>query len=116
MYSRVKVKFNTDAVVDEIKDKVLTPDTLTEINQTLADMCDPYVPYQTGNLAHDITVTDKGITYNAPYATKQYILPDHSKNIHPLASGQWDKAMMDAEGDTFVAKVEQILSDKLRQS
>ena len=115
MYARTHVKFNTDAVVDEIKDKVLTPDTLIEINQTLADMCDPYVPYQTGRLANDITVTKDGITYNAPYSNKQYINPNHATNIHPLASGQWDKAMLDAEGDTFVVKVADILSRKLSE-
>lgn len=113
MYARTHVEFNKDAIVDEIRDKVTDPETMTEISQLLADMCDPYVPYQTGNLAHDITVNENGVTYNAEYSNKQYINPNHATNIHPLASGQWDKAMLDAEGDTFIEKVAEILSRKL---
>ncbi len=116
MYSRIKTGFNPDAIVDEIRDVVENPETLTEINQLLADMSDPYVPYQTGRLANDITVDETGVKYNAPYSTKQYINPNHNTNIHPLASGQWDKAMLDAEGDTFVAKVADILSDRLNRA
>ena len=112
----MKVAFNTDAIADEIRDIVTDSATLTEINQLLADMCDPYVPYQTGRLATDITVTDKGVTYNAPYAATQYANPNHNTNIHPLASGQWDKAMLDAEEDTFLAKVAEILSDRLNRA
>lgn len=42
-----------------------------QLNRKLAEYSDPFVPYDTGQLA-DVDVTPWGVIYNAPYAHYQY--------------------------------------------
>lgn len=52
-----------------------------KINNKIAELCDPYVPYDLGGLSSDITVTDKGVRYTQPYARYQYYGKVYGPNI-----------------------------------
>ena len=92
---------------------------LYEIHNALARRCDPYVPFLTGMLANSGTsgVTPEGVHYAGPYARYQYYGVDfnHTIEYHPLATAMWDKAMMAAEGDSFIKEVEDIVKRRARQ-
>lgn len=53
-----------------------------------------YVPYQSGNLMANVTVTEKGIRHNEPYAHRMYTGDEFNfrTDKHELASARWDKA------------------------
>ena len=95
---------------------ILTDDsTMLEIHECLAKWCDPYVPYRTGALSKNIEISSEGITYNQPYAEKNYFGVDipHNLTIHPLATAMWDKVMMQDHEEEFMAEVEEIKNRKL---
>ncbi|MEA4831000.1 hypothetical protein SDC9_103596 [bioreactor metagenome] len=54
----------------------------------------PWVPYRTGTLSQQTTITPGEISHTVPYAYKTYngIGMHFRKNKHPLASAEWDKA------------------------
>ena len=88
----------------------------TRINQAVADVCDPYVPYQTGALAHNVTVDSEGITYNQPYAREQYESGfEHGKEFHPLASSYWDKVALQNHRDELNAQIRDIVNERIRE-
>lgn len=53
-----------------------------------------FVPCQSGRLWEDVTITEKSIKHNAPYAHRMYEGDNFNfhKDEHPLASAHWDKA------------------------
>ncbi len=53
-----------------------------------------YVPFQNGNLMENVTITEKGIKHNEPYAHRMYEGDNFNfhKDKHPLASARWDEA------------------------
>ena len=55
--------------------------TMIAIHNTLAKMCDPYVPFREGPLSQSAVVTDKGVTYIQPYARYQYYGEVYGPNI-----------------------------------
>lgn len=60
--------------------------------QVISDT-DPYVPFDTGNLAKSVLSSDLGsgeLVYDAVYAKKQYYgSTSKSKTHHPLATNYW---------------------------
>ena len=56
-----------------------------------------YVPRITGRLRTDITVKVNSITWNQPYARKQYY--GHKKCSY------WDKKMLSSKGETIINEV-----------
>lgn len=109
--------------VDESKlasslNQLLDDATRTEIANIVAELCDPYVPYDTGNLAEaSRTVDANGIHYNADYAEKQYYGVEfhHKTDAHPLATALWDKVMLSEQGDVLRARVEEVLVRRAKQ-
>lgn len=55
-----------------------------------------YTPYRNGHLMENVTITDKGIKHNEPYAHRMYEGTDFNfyrgEQGHPLASARWDQA------------------------
>ena len=92
--------------------QVITDEVKTECAKVLAEMCDPYVPYDTGALANNITVDAEGVTYNQPYATKVYEGTGirFNQEKHPLATAQWDQAMLQSQGDEFDKRIEDVIN------
>lgn len=117
MYFTVEVDETTDRIVETIASKVeglIDTGLVMDISKLFVEMCDPYVPYRTGRLAHSATPSGQGVTYYAPYAEEQYERMDtnFTREYHPLATGHWDKAMLTNQGDEFYAKVKDIIMDK----
>lgn len=103
-----------DAYIDEVErriDLLFDDETMLQINQVFAEMCDPYVPYLTGDLSRNVVVTPKDITYTSEYAEKQYYGTEFNHNLetHPLATALWDKVMLSDVGDDFCERVKEIL-------
>ena len=71
----------------------------------------PYVPMDTGALVQTTIVTRNSITYGVPYAKKMYNGDDlnFSREKHPLATSQWDKAMMIAKSSEVSRDAERII-------
>lgn len=90
---------------------------MLEVHDLFAKMCDPYVPFLEGPLSQTVEVASDGVTYIQPYAHYQYhgVEFNHTLDYHPLASAQWDKAMMSAKGEEFTEQVKQILIRRAKE-
>ena len=112
---KINVKLS-DALTERLND-INSSNTMLAIHNTLAKMCDPYVPYRKGPLSQTINISSRGVTYTQPYARRQYYGDsfNHFLEIHPLATARWDKAMLRDHGDEFNMEVEEILRWRLRQ-
>ena len=64
-------------------------------------LSDPYVPFLTGNLKDSATESATSITYNTPYARRQYY--EHKGD--GLRGAQWDKQMWADRGREIVQSV-----------
>lgn len=114
---------------------------MTECHNLLAKYLEPYVPMDEGNLAHNISVTSKAVSYLSPYAHYQHEGVVYGPNIpiiengvivgwwsppnkqptgaslqystekHPLATHHWEQAMMRDKSDEFKSDIE----DKILQ-
>lgn len=112
---KVNVKLS-DALRERLSD-INSSNTMLAIHNTLAKMCDPYVPYRKGPLSQTINISSRGVTYTQPYARRQYYGDNfnHFLEIHPLATARWDKAMLRDHGEEFNMEVEDIIRWRLRQ-
>lgn len=110
----ITVEIDESSIGEMIESIVNDDELLTEVNQILYEMCDEYVPYRTGKLANNVSITSGGVTYKQPYAESQYegTNIDHSAQYHPLATAFWDEAMLRDHGDEFIAKVEEAVNRK----
>lgn len=121
--------------------------SMYEVHNLFAKMCDPYVPFAEGVLSQGITIEKDKVIYPPPYAHYMYVgevygpnipifedgvlvgffsIPNkkkvptgremqYSKEYHPLASKEWDKAMMNDKGDTFKKAVADILIQRCKE-
>ena len=113
----VEVDFDPDAIVNSIQENLFTDEVRTEIVAKFAEMCDPYVPYNTGKLAGSVQISPEGLTYTAEYAGEVYngIGINFRKDYHPFATAQWDKVMMTEQGELFMEYVSEILQNRIRE-
>lgn len=114
-----------------LNDLGLTRQLNSFMAQTAARLMLPFVPMESGLLGQNYTIDSKEgkIIYNSPYAHYQYygelmLAPNgsswarrgekkhyagralqYSKQIHPLATDHWDKAMMKAKKDVLLKEV-----------
>lgn len=111
-----KLKFD-NKILNKNLDALLDNKTMLQINNLFAKKMDPYVPFLEGPLSQTIEVSPVGVKYTQPYARYQYHGTEfnHTIDYHPLASAEWDKAMMRDKGDEFKAEVKEILLQRLRQ-
>ena len=109
-YNLYQLLANKLAVVD-------SPEVRQEISQVLAEMCDPYVPYDTGALANTVQAGPDGVTYTQPYARQQYFGEEinHKTEYHPLATARWVEVMMSEHGEEFFARVSEIITRALKR-
>lgn len=112
----VDVQIN-DRKLERIMSDLTNSRTMLEIYNTLAKMCDPYVPFLEGPLSQTVEITSDGVTYIQPYARYQYYGVDfnHTTDYHPLASAMWDKAMLRDKGDEWNKAVHDILARRARE-
>ena len=126
MSQEIKLEWNKSQA-QLINDLGITRQLNLFIAQTAAKLMNPYVPMDSGALSQNyrIEATEKEnkIIYSSPYAHYQYYGElmlakngstwakrgerkyysgrrlNYSKQMHPLATDHWDKAMMNAKGD-----------------
>lgn len=105
----LEIKFNTDfkfgKPISRIAKEKIRNDEATQLFMatTWHRLIDPFVPMDTGNLAHDgVEIYAEGnagiIHYKASYAQKTYEgeSRNFSREKHPLATAHWDEAALAA--------------------
>ena len=75
---------------------------------------EPYVPYNTGRLCNDVTVTPFSVKYNAPYADTVYNNPgmNFRKEKHPLATARWHEVAAPAIRDYYIQDLQEYMDRK----
>lgn len=113
----VTINVDMSNAIKQRLSEINNPTTMLAIHNTLAKMCDPYVPFLNGPLSQTNVVTSKGVTYIQPYARRQYYGEDfnHTLDYHPLASAKWDKAMLRDHRQEFNEEVEAILKERMAE-
>ena len=66
-----------------------------------------YVPWDTGNLATTVTVRPGSVTYEQPYAHRQYT----TNKGKGLRGKYWDQKMLSAEKQLLVSDVEKYVKE-----
>lgn len=64
-----------------------------------------YVPFDTGALSTTTTVRPGSVTYEVPYAHRQYV----SNKGKGIRGKYWDRKMWSAEGDKLTREVEKYM-------
>ena len=70
-----------------------------------------YVPFDTGALSTTVTVKPTSVTYEQPYAHKQYV----SNKGKGIRGKYWDRKMWSAEGNLLTKEVENYMKYKKGQ-
>ena len=145
---RIRKELDLSGIEGDIVKALEDENVKLAINQTFADMCNPYVPMDTGYLANSVQVTPEYVYYPAEYAEYMYMGQVYSPNIpivdkegniigwtspkgkpkhptgreihysndkHPLATKQWDEAMLRDKGDEFSKAVADIIYRRLQE-
>ena len=119
MDNLIDVDIQVDETALQAKLQKLIEDDSVKVqaNQILARIIDPWIPYDTGELAGNITITADGITYHAPYAAKNYYGDDirHKTDKHPLATAHWDDVAMQTEMPKLIAEIRDVLIRKANE-
>lgn len=109
---RTDVKVNLDGITQRVESVIHSDETMTEVHREFANIINPWIPYDTGRLADkDVRINAEGVTYYAPYASKNYYGDDihHKTDKHPLATAYWDKVAMQTEQELLAERVKEIL-------
>ena len=114
----VNVKGTLDKAIQQKLAQVNNPSTMVAIHNTLAKKCDPYVPFLNGPLSQTNVVSAEGVRYIQPYARYQYYGTDFNftRDYHPLASAQWDKAMLRDYRAEFIEEVRDIIRWRIQKA
>jgi len=112
-----KVEVNEAALGRKLDELLVDDKLMFQIHSLFERMMNKYVPYLNGPLSRTAEVTSHGVIYNQPYAHYQYVGEDfnHTKEVHPLATAYWDKAMMTNEGEAFTKQVQMLLKQRARE-
>ena len=113
---KTEVFIDTSSIQGKVDDLVTDDEVLTEVNRAFSKIIDPWIPYDTGRLSKDLTITAEGVTYNAEYAAKQYYGDEfhHKQTVHPLATAHWDEVAMQTEMTTLIQQVKEILIRRIK--
>lgn len=106
------VEIDLQGIVNDLENVVNDEETMLLVHAVLAQIVDPYVPYDTGYLSQEsVEIEPDGVVYTAEYAWRQYYGVDfnHKKEVHPLATALWDKVAMETQFDVFAERVKEII-------
>lgn len=135
MKVKVEIK-NPSATLKRIFDD----QTMIYAHTRLHELCSPYVPKDSGMLDDNVAIDEKCVHYKSPYAHYQYKgevygpnipLSDggfysppnqkktptgrplqYSKDVNPLATSEWDKAMKVSKGDQLAQEISDYLKSR----
>lgn len=113
--SVTNVKVDVSGVVNEINNVINDEYTMTLIHARLAQIVNPYVPYDTGYLSGEsVEIEPDGVVYTADYAWRQYYGTEfhHKTEVHPLATAFWDKVAMETHYDEFAQDIKDIITER----
>lgn len=104
---KVKVNIDQNGIADHFASLCNDPILKLNMHRVLAKKCDPYVPYLHGPLSKTVQVTPEYIEYVQPYAHYQYhgVNFNHTLDTHPLASAEWDEAMLRDHREEFESEL-----------
>jgi len=119
--THIKIKVDADAISQDLQERfeaVNNPKTMLAMHNTLAKMCNPYVPFLNGPLSQTIEVSPQGVSYIQPYARRQYFGDDFNftKDFHPLATSRWDEAMLRDHSKAFYREIKDIMEERIIKS
>jgi hypothetical protein len=82
--------------------------------EALRKLVEPFVPYNTGRLCHDVTIKPFEIHYNAPYAETVYndLKRNFRKDKHPLATANWVEVAMPTIRDYLAQDIQEFINRK----
>ena len=114
---KIRVKVNPNKINAKLNNLLKDRETMLEIHNLLAKMCDPYVPFLEGPLSQTVEIEPFLIRYIQPYARYQYYGVDfnHTKDYHPQATALWNEVMVAERGDVFKAQVTEILKRRAKE-
>lgn len=137
----MRVDFEWHKRPDQITKELINNDTQLFMANTMKRFMDPYVPADNLILAQNVSIYTEGghgiVEYRSPYAHYQYKgevyvssitgspyathgeykVPtgkklNHSTFRHPLATSEWDKAMITARRDDLVKSMQNYIRRK----
>ena len=85
---RIKPKVNRTKLQKMLLEFVGNEKTQRGVNQIIADMVEPYVPYKTGALRQSVHVGPKTIAWTKVYARYQYYGEVYGPNFPIMSQGQ----------------------------
>lgn len=112
------IYFKWNKPIDSITNGIINPQVIKFAGVTWNKLYDPFVPMDTGVLAHDdIQYEVHGniceIHHTAPYSSEQYYgKPNKGKEKHPLASMRWDEAAKSTGKKEILVKDVQAFIDR----
>lgn len=101
--------------IDSKLSSLLDDTTRMKIQETFAEIIDPWTPYLTGKLHRTYAVDPDSVTYLVDYASKKYYGEVYTKTYHPLATSHWDTVAMQTELPTLEQKVKEILKERAKE-
>ncbi len=123
----MKFSVTSNINVNAIKNRLINDKAKLYAHERLRMYCDPYVPYRTGHLAGDATVSaefaknvkvsSECVHYISPYAVYPYhgVHMNFRTDKHPLATSYWDRAMKVTKGKDLAKDIQKaIASGKLK--
>lgn len=92
---RFSVTYSKGGVVQSFENRV--PAALRALESAILASCEPFVPYNTGNLCHSGHSSgdgkNGGVTYSADYASECYYANrEFNRRKHPQACAYWFEA------------------------
>lgn len=114
----IKVSGDLMKCVNRIKYAVDAPQTKLELHQVLKDISDPYVPYDTGKLSENVTVSSGGVCYYQPYARRVYYgdYMNFHKDKHPLATSRWNEVAITDNETEFNARCNDVIKEAINNA
>lgn len=116
-FLKVKVEVDVTGIANRFEELCHDQTLMLNVHNTFAKRCDPYVPFLNGPLSKTVEITPEYIEYVQPYAHYQYngLNFRHTLDYHPLASAQWDEAMMRDHREEFEEEIREKLVRRYKE-
>lgn len=110
----VKVTISASGIGERLLGRI--PAAVRQVEQAVIDSCDPFVPYDTGELCRSAAVGGEGangmVMYTAPHASLCYYAERKFKQTHhPQACAHWFEAAKAVDLAKWVETAASALSD-----
>lgn len=104
------IRFNIKANLEGLQKRINTEQAQRFFTNESAKLMDSYIPFRQGDLKNNKTLTRNSITYEVPYARRQYW--EHKGK--GLRGPQWDKRMYADRKEELLNATAKILGGKVK--